>query len=79
MTPVKFKGHNAVYGEGQPEYNPLPVKLDAEEGSVTSVWELTDEEIEEITRTRRIKVKQLNFGQNLQPILIETVPEHDLY
>lgn len=77
MRPVKFKGHNAVYGAGQPEYQPLPVlKTDT---SVTSVWELTEEEVNEIVLTRRIKIEQMNFGQNLQPIRPEVVQEHDLY
>lgn len=77
MIPVKFKGHNAVYGKGQPEYQELPVHMTEE--SVTSVWELSDEEIDELVLSRRLKITQLNFGQALQPIRPEVMQEHDLY
>lgn len=33
MKPIKFEGHNVVYAENQPEYNPLPA-FKAENGTI---------------------------------------------
>lgn len=78
MKAVDFKGRNAIYGKDQPEYNPLPVHK-TESGEVTSVWEISDEEFEEIKKTRRVRVTQLTFNQNLQPLKLEAHAEHDHY
>lgn len=67
MNPVSFEHQNVVYGEKQPEYNPLPAHKDAE-GTVTSCWELSPEELEIISKTGRIYLSQLTFNKALQPV-----------
>lgn len=70
MRPIEFPGSNVVFGKDQPEYKPLPaLALQDSFGSVITCWELTDEEIEEITKTRKFYLKQLTFTNPLQPIL----------
>lgn len=68
MTPIKFKGHNIVFGENQPEYQPLPA-LRLEDGEVLSCWQISDEELELINKSKCIYLSQLTFNSNLQPIL----------
>jgi len=43
MTPIPFKGQNTVFAKDQPEYIPLPAKVDTESpfGTVVSCWQLT--------------------------------------
>lgn len=43
MKPKKFNEVNVIYGEGQPEYLPLPAHK-TEAGEVTTCWELSPEE-----------------------------------
>ena len=70
MKPIKFKEHNKVYAENQPEYLPLPVYEDAEEGGrVFHCWELTFIERVKILFTGRLWINVLNFHKPLQPIL----------
>lgn len=70
MKPIHFPGVNIVFGKDQPEYQPLPaMRFEDGHGSVITCWELTDEEIETLIKTRRLYLKQLTFGQPLQPLL----------
>lgn len=70
MKPIEFPGSNVVYGKDQFEYKQLPaLALQDCLGSVITCWELTDEEIEEITKTKKLYLKQLTFANPLQPIL----------
>lgn len=68
MKPVVFKGVNIVYGENQPVYQPLPAQK-CERGKIITCWELTSEEIAEISRTGKLWVSMLTFNMPLQPIL----------
>jgi hypothetical protein len=68
MKPVKFKSQNIVMGENQSEYLPLPAHR-SEDGIVTSCWELDDEEIAAIIKSKRIRLEQHTFNQSaLQPV-----------
>lgn len=68
MKPIKFDYRNCVYAEDQPEYLPLPAhKMD--DGTVISCWKLTDEEIQELIKTKKLYISQLTFNEPLQPIL----------
>lgn len=70
MKPIEFPGVNITLAKDQPEYQPLPaMRLEDGYGSVITCWELTDEEIETIVRSKRLYLKQLTFGSPLQPIL----------
>lgn len=69
MIPVKFKGHNVVFAENQPEYNPLPAHVDRENGIVVTCWQLDDEEKLRFLEDGKIYLQQMTFNQPLQPIL----------
>lgn len=66
MKPTDFPQSNTVYGKDQPEYLPLPAHR-TEDGYVVSCWELTEEEVEQISQTRKLWVGQLTFNHPLQP------------
>ena len=68
MIAVKFSGHNTVFGETQLQYQPLPA-LQLPDGTVITCWKLSDQEIQDIVQNRCFYLKQLIFGQQLQPIL----------
>lgn len=71
MKPIKFEETNAVYGAKQPEYEPLPAHK-ADDGTVTTCWELSPEELKQIQETGVIWLSLLTFNQPLQPILLRT-------
>lgn len=68
MKPIDFPERNVVYGEGQPEYIPLPA-CRFPEGRVVTCWQLTAEEIATVMRTGRLWLTQLTFHTPLQPIM----------
>lgn len=71
MKPKHFPEANAIFGETQPEYQPLPAYTEAiPEKPVITCWELTPEEITQLQESGVIWVTQLSFGKPLQPILV---------
>jgi hypothetical protein len=68
MKPIEFKGSNVVYGANQPEYQPLPA-MKLPDGTVYTCWELSDEDIQTITKNKCIYFSQLTFNQALQPVM----------
>jgi len=73
MKLVEFPERTVVIAKDQPQYNPMPAHRypDDPEGRVTCCWELTDEEIAEVARTKRIWHTILTFGGPLQPQLLQ--------
>ena len=71
MKPIKFEGHNVVFAEDQKEYTPLPA-FKAENGTVVTCWELTNEDFERIVETRRIYLSVMTFNNPLQPAYLTT-------
>lgn len=71
MTPIKFPEHNATFGEGQPQYNPLPVLL-FPDGQVVSCWQLSEAEKARVAETGQIWLSQLTFNRPLQPVFMTT-------
>lgn len=69
MKPTTFLGQNVVFAENQPEYTPLPA-LRLPDGQVITCWEISDEELEEITRTKKIYLSQLTFNTPLQQVML---------
>lgn len=76
MKPVEFPQVNTRIAENQPEYITLPAHIadDAEKTTITC-FELTDQEIEKIVKTRRIWHRQLVFlnekkEYRMQPIML---------
>ena len=76
MEPTKFEGANVIFGENQPEYLPLPAKVNYDDPTVpaTTCWQLTPEERLEIFNTGKLYLRQLTFGGALQPILPSVTP-----
>jgi hypothetical protein len=76
MTPIEFKGQNVIFAKDQPEYQPLPaLVIEGNEGEVISCWQLTDEELERLNKTKCIYLSQLCFthidkdgNQRLNPL-----------
>lgn len=70
MKAIKFKGHNLVLAEDQPQYQPLPVCNErTPEGSMVCCWKLSIWERLKTIFTGRLFFRQLTFGQPFQPIL----------
>lgn len=55
-TPVPFKEQTAVLRapESMPEVLPLPIHRSPHHGFLVSCWELTEQEVEDIVKTRRV-------------------------
>lgn len=66
-----------VYGEGQPEYKPLPAHK-TKEGQAIFCFELDEAERKKIAETGELWVSLLTFNQPLQPIFI-TINKSDLF
>ena len=69
MKPIEFEGANCVYGKNQPEYQPLPA-YKADDGTVTTCWQLEPGDLEQIQGTGVIWLQMLTFNQALQPVLL---------
>jgi hypothetical protein len=74
MKPINFKEHNAVYGEEQPEYIPLPVFVNDEDenGEVVSCWNLSFTERVRLQFTGKIWLSLLTFHKPLTPSILTT-------
>jgi hypothetical protein len=77
MKPKKIQEANVVYGEGQPEYKPLPAHK-TKEGQAIFCFELDEAERKKIAETGELWVSLLTFNQPLQPIFI-TINKSDLF
>lgn len=70
MKIVDFKKRNVIFAENQPEYNPLPAwRGPIPECEVISCWKLSLWERIRILFTGVLWLRQLTFGQPLQPQL----------
>lgn len=73
MKPKHFKEVNAVLGENQPEYEPLPaLRFDGGMGHVITCWELSPEEIERLKETGEIWLNVCTFGGAFPPVFLTT-------
>ena len=73
MTPTKFEGQNVVYAENQPEYLPLPaMQLQDEGGTVITCWELSDDELKEVVKNKKVYLSMMTFRNPLQPVSLQT-------
>lgn len=69
MKAIKFKGHNAVLAEDQPQYTPLPVCVECTpEGSMVSCFKLSWLERIKLLFSGKLFFRQLTFGQPFQPV-----------
>lgn len=87
MKPVRFEEVNVVLGENQPDYESLPALVkdhivgvgdDAaviKHGNVITCWELTDEEVADIVKNKKLWLSTLTFGHPFQPVCLTTNKE----
>ena len=68
MTPATFPEANVVWAKDQPEYRPLPAWRNPEES--ISYWRLSWRERLALVLGGGLWVRQANFGQPLQPLLL---------
>lgn len=68
MKPIEFKEQTHILAKDQPEYQPLPVLIEAD-GCMTSCWKLSIWERLKLLFTGRLWLMQLTFHQPLQPQL----------
>lgn len=73
MKLVQFPEQTVVIAKDQPQYIPMPAHVYPGDvlGRVTCCWELTDDEIAEVLRTKRIWHTILTFDRPLQPQLLQ--------
>ena len=73
MKAIEFPGCNTLIGKDQPQYLPLPaMDLGGPTGEKIICFELTDEEIETLKKTKRLYYSQWTFGHNFHPMKITT-------
>jgi hypothetical protein len=65
VTPITFIEQTVVWAEDQPPYLPLPAYTDERE--TISCWLLTYRERFRVLWHGRLWLRQMNFGQALQP------------
>jgi hypothetical protein len=71
MRSVNFEGAELAIGGKQNQYNTLHAKLlPGNEKEVVMIFELTDEEVAEIVRTKKLIYSQWTFGRSFQPMKI---------
>ena len=68
MIPVKKPWTNIVMGEGQSHVLPCPAYRDEKTGEIIVAFELTDEEVDAIVKTKTVMLKQYTYGGPMQPI-----------
>jgi hypothetical protein len=79
MIPVQFDEANATLASDQEEYEPLPVHIfPGIDRRMTFCCRLSDQEIEDLVRTRTMWFTQMTFGGHFQPILLSTQKPDDL-
>lgn len=72
MDPIDFKTRNVLLGESQEEFQTLPAHYDKVEGVFTTYFQLSPQELLEIQRNGGIiEFKQLTYGSNFNPIMLQ--------
>lgn len=75
MNPIDFPGRTHNLGKpptmSEEQCGALPIKLDVTRGLMISCWELTDDEVVDILKTK--KVYLTCFGTKHPPVAISTV------
>jgi hypothetical protein len=70
-----FERYERVYGADQSEYLPLPaLPAGGELGLVISRWRLTWKERLRVLVFGDVYVRQMTFGQSLQPVMVHVGP-----
>ncbi len=65
MKPIEFPEQTQIWAENQPPYLPLPAYTN--DAETISCWALTWRERLKMVFTGRLWLRQMNFGEALQP------------
>jgi len=68
MKAITFPEANHEFGEGQDDFENIPVLIVPRHGTILYCFELTDEEKEEIAKTGKIWFSQMTQMKAMQPI-----------
>ena len=69
MIPINFPGQTVVFAKNQPPYLPLPAYTNDRE--TISCWKLTWMERIQVLLFGKLWLRQMNFGQDLQPQVLD--------
>lgn len=69
MKPIEFPQQNTFIAKDQPQYNTLPAHY-AADGTVTTCWQLSTNEIHELVRSQKLYLSVKTFGDGLQPVFL---------
>ena len=72
--PAAIGWEPVTYAKDQPQYQPLPVLRNPDNGTLISCWGLTWRERLRLALTGRLWVQLLTFGRPLQPMLLSVAP-----
>jgi hypothetical protein len=74
MKAINFPQVNLVIGKGQNDYQELPAFKDFKDpcGTVIACLEVSDKELEEISKTKKLWIYLLTFNSPLQPFVLTT-------
>lgn len=73
MRSLRFEGCNKAIGGTQQQYHTLHAQqMPGLQGECRIIFELTDEEVAEIVRTKKLVYTQLTFSSPFQPMKIST-------
>lgn len=75
MKPTHFPTVNVVFGENQEGVEPLPARV--ENGTVSTMWELSPEEVSSVKETGKIILEMYTGGGNPYPVRILTLHENE--
>jgi hypothetical protein len=73
MKSIEFPGATLKIGKDQPEYNTLhAMPIGGPQGEVICCFELSDEEISDIVKNKRIYYSRWTFNNPFQPMRLFT-------
>ena len=71
LKSATFRFANIILNEDDEKYGALPAYVDdTKVGNFVTCWELTDEIINELIKTRRLYVHQLTFRGPIYPMIL---------
>ena len=73
LKPIKFKGHNVVYAEKQPQYIPLPgykVPIRIVEGNFVTCWKFSFWDRFRVLFGKNLWIDTWTFHNDLQPVKV---------
>lgn len=68
-VPPEIYGEYLEYATNQPQYRPLVARR-IPDGTLTTLWQLTDEERQAVANGANIYLELMTFNRPLQPVLL---------